>query len=481
MIPVVTARASETHAVSQPHPAMIAPFILLLLAIALMPFIHKHWWEKYYAHVSVALALVTIVYYVGVLSNPVRMLHSGIEFFSFICLVGSLFVVAGGMHIGLKGYSTPVSNTILLLFGAVLSNLVGTTGASMVLIRPYIRNNRYRIHPYHVVFFIFIVSNMGGSLTPIGDPPLFLGYLRGIPFFWVLTNLWPIWLLSIALILAVFVVIDTRYYRKVPASVRASLHAGEEHAKFEGWHNMGFLLVILLAVFIQEPPYLREALMLAAAAGSYLTTNRNIHKANDFNFAPIKEVGFLFIGLFATMVPALDWLEANAVSLGITSPGHFYWGSGALSSFLDNAPTYLNFLSAAFGLFVTPATIDAVQALVNSGAPTVAAHAHDVQQTYAMLVSHHADMVAAKSVPVADIQVSYLMAMHPIYIQAISIGAVFFGANTYIGNAPNFMVKSISEQLGVRMPSFFGYMVRYSIPVLIPIFTLVWLLFFSAH
>ena len=475
------ASGGEAAHIVEPDPLMIIPFVLLLLAIALMPFIAKHWWEHYFPHVAIGLGLITIVYYVFFLHNPVRMLHSGIEYFSFICLVGSLFVVAGGMHINLKGYASPVKNTIILAIGAVLSNVVGTTGASMILIRPFMRNNKSRLHAYHIVFFIFIVSNIGGALTPIGDPPLFLGYLKGIPFFWVMEAVWHIWVLAIGVILVVFIVIDTYFYRKMPAEVRAKQDAAGDETKLQGMHNIGFLLVILVAVFIQDPPFIREIIMIAAAAGSYFTTKKHVHQANDFNFFPIKEVGFLFLGLFATMVPALDWLELNAASLGIAHPGQFYWGTGVLSSFLDNAPTYLNFLSAEVGLLVRPELVQQVQEVIANGAmqaPNFAQYSHEVRTTVETLVHYHAGMVAAGNVPVDDINVSYLISVQPLYVMAISVAAVFFGAMTYIGNAPNFMVKSIAEQAGAKMPSFFGYMLRFALPILLPIFILVWLLFF---
>ncbi|MDH7514538.1 MAG: sodium:proton antiporter [Bacteroidota bacterium] len=477
-LPSVLHAETASH-VPEPPLWIVTPFLVLLLAIAVMPFINRHWWERFFPHVSIALGAITTVYYILFLDGTHRMLHAGHEYVSFICLIGSLFVVAGGIHIRLRGYSTPLTNIVLLLFGAVLSNIVGTTGASMILIRPYIHNNKYRLHPYHIIFFIFIVSNMGGALTPIGDPPLFLGYLRGIPFFWVLFNLWGVWLFAIGSILAVFFLIDLRYYGKVPQAVREEVIRVGEHAKFEGWHNIFFLAVILVAVFISTPPFLREVLMLSAAAGSYYTTRPHIHRANHFNFFPIKEVGFLFLGLFATMVPALDWLELNSPSLGIVSASQFYWGTGFLSSFLDNAPTYLNFLSAEIGLFVTPNIIAELQALIPAGFHAdLTGRATDIRLAFEALCRYHGDLVASGHVPLSDIQVSYLLAVHPLHVMAISIAAVFFGAMTYIGNAPNFMVRSIAEQLGTRMPSFFGYMIRYSIPILLPIFVLVWLIFF---
>jgi len=477
----VSAFAAEqdvSHIIA-PNSWMILPFVALLLAIALMPFIAKHWWEHFFPHVSIGLGLITIVYYLFFLHNPIRMLHSGIEYFSFICLIGSLFVVAGGMHITLKGYASPIKNSIILLIGAVMANLVGTTGASMVLIRPFLRNNKSRLHAYHIIFFIFIVSNIGGALTPIGDPPLFLGYLKGIPFFWVLENVWVHWVCAILMILAVFIAIDSYYYMRLPEKIRRVQNEAMDGTKVQGMHNVGFLALILVAVFIQDPPFLREVIMIIAAVGSYYTTAKDVHKANDFNFFPIREVGFLFLGLFATMVPALDWLELNAASLGISSAGQFYWGTGILSSFLDNAPTYLNFLSAEIGLLVRPELIAQIQQIIADGT-----HAHlsqysvEVQQTFATLNRYHHDLVASGNVPLDDINVSYLIAVHPLYVMAVSIGAVFFGAMTYIGNAPNFMVKSIAEQSGATMPTFFGYMVRFSIPILLPIFAIIWFFFF---
>jgi Na+/H+ antiporter NhaD/arsenite permease-like protein len=467
-----------------PHPAMILPFVLLLLAIAVMPFINKHWWEKYYPHVSVALGLVVIAYYLFVLGNGERMLHTGFEYFSFIALIGSLFVVAGGIHIRIKGKSKPLANVFLLAVGAVVSNIVGTTGASMILIRPFIRVNRYRIKPYHVVFFIFIVSNMGGALTPIGDPPLFLGYLKGIPFFWVAEHLWYKWAIGIIGVLTIFYFVDRRSFNALPASVRHAAEGTEEAGEAVGIQNIFFLVMILIAVFITNPPFVREGMMILAAVGSYLTTKTEIHRKNEFNFVPIKEVAILFLGIFATMVPALDWLELNATKIGITEPGHFYWATGALSSFLDNAPTYLNFLSAAIGLFVNEEIVRQVYHLVQSHGADLAQvtgpYAEEIRNTFTTLMKYHGDMVAAGYVPIDDINVSYLIGNHNIFIQAISIAAVFFGACTYIGNGPNFMVKSIAEQSGVHCPSFFGYIVRYTLPVLIPIFFILWLLFFRS-
>jgi Na+/H+ antiporter NhaD/arsenite permease-like protein len=435
--------------------------------------------------VSIALGLITVSYYVFGLDNVERLLHTGIEYVSFIMLIGSLFVVAGGIHIKIKGKSKPLSNVFLLAIGAVVSNLVGTTGASMILIRPFIRVNRYRIKPYHIVFFIFIVSNMGGALTPIGDPPLFLGYLKGIPFFWVAEHLWYKWAIGMVAVLAVFYILDLRDFNKLPASVRHGAEGAEEEGEASGVQNIFFLVMILVAVFITRPLFLRELLMALAAVGSYYTTKADIHRKNEFNFLPIKEVAILFVGIFATMMPALEWLEQNAARTGITSAGQFYWATGFLSAFLDNAPTYLTFLSTSIGLFVNEEIVNQVQHLVQTHgadfAQVTGPHATEIKNTFVTLMQYHGDLVVSGSVPIDDINVSYLIGNHNIYIQAISIAAVFFGACTYIGNGPNFMVKAIAEQSGVPCPSFFGYVVKFAIPVLLPIFVVIWFFYFAGQ
>ena len=417
-----------------PHPAMILPFAVMLLSIALMPFIHKHWWEHHYPKVATALAAITSLYYIFFLHNGVRMLHVAHEYISFIALIGSLFVVSGGIHIRVKGEAIPSVNCLFLLIGAVLANFIGTTGASMLLIRPWIRMNKYRITSFHIVFFIFIVSNVGGCLTPIGDPPLFLGYLRGVPFWWVLGTCWEAWLVAVLGMIGIFYVLDRKNFLRAPRKIREA-ETAQEKWKFDGLANLFFLVVILTAVFLRTPPGLSEALMFAAAIGSYFTTRKPVHEANDFNFEPIKEVAWLFIGIFATMVPALDYLEVNADKLGLNSEMKFFWFTGALSGALDNAPTYLTFLAAAMG-------------------------------------RHHLSLNSR-----ADVQ--EFVAHHDHELIAISLGAVFFGAMTYIGNGPNFMVKSIAERAKVSTPSFFAYLLRYAIPILLPFFAIISLLFFS--
>ena len=419
-----------------PNPWMITPFLLLLGAIALGPLVSAGLWQKHYPKVAIGLGSVTFVYYAVALRATHRLLEVGHEYVSFIVLIGSLFVVSGGIHINVKGEATPRANTVLLFIGAVISNLLGTTGASMLLIRPWLRMNKYRLTAHHVVFFIFIVSNVGGCLTPIGDPPLFLGYLKGVPFWWVAQHCWPMWAAGVGLLLLMFWIVDTRNYRKAPKKVREEVAEPPDTWKFEGLWNLVWLAAILGAVFINHPIFLREGIMLAASAASYLTTRKQVHDANHFNFHPIREVAFLFIGIFVTMIPALDWLQANAARLADPNPSLFYWGAGTLSSCLDNAPTYLSFLSATLGSF---------------GNPSLAEKA----QIAALL----------KEPGFRDCLV------------AISVGSVFFGACTYIGNGPNFMVKSIADHQKAHAPGFLRYIWAFTLPFMLPMLLIVWLLF----
>lgn len=426
--------------------ALILPFGLLLLLIATMPLTPpklKHWWEHNYPLVSLGLAALVALYYLTQVPAGGAMLgHTLHDYVSFIALIGSLFVVAGGIHLNVKGEATPLENVVFLAIGAVVANVVGTTGASMVLIRPWIRMNKIRVSAYHVVFFIFIVSNVGGSLTPIGDPPLFLGYLRGVPFFWLVQHVWDEWLFTVGLVLVAFYIFDRRSFKRAPARIQAEI---KQHDTFrvDGLLNLALLGVIVLAVFVPETFFAREILMLGAAAVSYKLTPKKIHQQNQFNFGPIKEVALLFIGIFTTMMPALNYLEGHGQQLGFTKPAQYYYAAGGLSSVLDNAPTYVNFLQLAESTFVT----ETPEELKDGGG------------------SYDHRAVAA------------LLKTAPHIVVAISLGAVFFGAMTYIGNGPNFMVKSIAHEAGVHCPSFFGYIFKYSLPILLPILALSALIF----
>jgi Na+/H+ antiporter NhaD/arsenite permease-like protein len=422
-------------------PWLILPFGLLLLLIAVMPLAPagaKAWWEHNYAKAASGLAAIVALYYLLQIPDGAgRLGHSAEEYISFISLIGALFVVAGGIHLKVRGEATPFANVVFLLVSAVMANVVGTTGASMVLIRPFIRMNKIRLSAHHIVFFIFLVSNVGGSLTPIGDPPLFLGYLRGVPFFWLTGHVLGAWLFTVGAILAAFYFFDRHSFRHAPAKIRDEIAGSHETWRFEGKINLLFLGVIIGAVFIPEGYFVRELVMLAAAVASYRLTPRQVHQENHFSFGPIKEVAWLFLGIFATMLPALDYLGEHGQEFAFTKPVHYYFATGALSSVLDNAPTYVNFLKLA-----------------------------EVRTATAS---------AAVDLPVGPgerAQVAALIAYDPLTLIAVSLGAVFFGAMTYIGNGPNFMVKSIAHDAGAHTPSFFGYIFKYSLPVLLPILCL---------
>ena len=277
-----------------------------------------------------------------------RMLH---DYATFIIFPVALFCISGGIFIALSNYSTPKRNLILLLAGIVLTNFLGVIGASLLLIRPFLRTNKYRLAPFHIVLFIFIIGNAGGALTPIGEAPLFMGYIVGVPFFWSLQNLWAPWLAVNGILLAVFYVFDRRNFARMDEPTQTLAVEKPEKLVVSGLHNIPILAVVIAAVFIQRPLYLREGILLVMAAASYLTTNRRIHENNQFSFKPMRETAVIFFGIFITMTPALEWIEANAAALKLNSPGHYFWASSIVSPFLDNAPTYISFLAAALGTF----------------------------------------------------------------------------------------------------------------------------------
>ncbi len=417
------------YEVIAPNPWMILPFALLLGAMALAPLLAPQWWSRHYAKVSLGLGAITLAGCLLGCPAPDRVWHTAHDYAGFIALIGSLFVVSGGIHITVKGEATPLANVVFLFTGAVAANVLGTTGAAMLLIRPWIRMNRYRVTAHHIAFFIFIVANVGGCLTPVGDPPLFLGYLQGVPFWWVAKNCWPMWAAGVGILLAMFYAVDRANYNRAPREVRRR-ETAQATWRFDGLPNLFFLAVILGAVFVTRPVFVREALMVAAAAGSFLTTPKSVHAANDFDFHPIREVAVLFAGIFATMMPALDWLNQNAHGMlgRHPSPGIFFWGAGGLSSVLDNAPAYLGFLNALFG--------------------------------------------ATGAKGMGD-----LLDQHALNLLAVSLGTVFFGAATYIGNGPNFMVKAVADRQKIRTPSFPGFVLKFTLPFLLPMLVIVWMIF----
>lgn len=407
----------------------IIPFIAWLLTIALAPLLFEHFWEKNANKAALsAVFLSPVLYYLLTHGHHHELLHTSEEYFSFIVLLGALFVVSGGILVEGDIQGTPRNNTILFILGAVLSNFIGTTGASMVLIRPLLKINSQRTRMTHVpIFFIFIVSNIGGCLTPLGDPPVFLGFLKGVPFFWTL-SLFPMWAFNMSFVLSIFYLLDCYNYRREPLTAIARDKEEIDPIKIFGKRNSLFLLGIIGSVFLPTPT--REAVMIMMAFLSLRLTAPLYREKNSFSFSPINEVAILFAGIFVTMIPALAILHERGAELGITQPWQFFWVTGGLSSFLDNAPTYLTDLSLAQSI-----------ALHNPALP------------------------------------KEVVGIPHVFLRAISAGAVFMGANTYIGNGPNFMVKSITENYGVKMPSFFGYM-AYSTLILIPAFLLDSIFFF---
>ena len=412
---------------------LLAPFAILILSIAMGPLLIAPLWHRRYPLISTALAVIVIAYYLLIRRNSAPVISALEEYISFIALIGSLFVVSGGIRIGVAGESTPFRNVVFLLLGGLLANFLGTTGAAMLLIRPWIRMNRYRITGYHIVFFIFVVANVGGCLTPIGDPPLFLGYLRGVPFFWPLQHLWPEWLAVIGLLLIVFYLFDRANFNRAPKKIQKK-ETENESFQIEGWKNSLFLGTILIAVLIRgwgAPWFISDSIMVSSAWASYHFTSPSIRQKNQFTFEPLKEVAWLFLGIFATLIPLIHILNASAHGLGHPSNLQYYWMTGSLSAFLDNAPTYLTFLTLALNL-------------------------HEP-------VLHLFDQTEVARFAMQD----------PATLAAISLGAVFFGAATYIGNGPNLMIKSIAESSKIHMPSFFGYILRFTLPILIPILAFV--------
>ncbi len=434
------------------------PFVGMLLSIALMPLFTPRFWHHHFGKVAAFWALVTAIPMVAAYGGPAgyQLYHVMIaDYVPFIILLWALYTVSGGILLRGTLRGTPVVNSLMLLIGTALASWMGTTGAAMLLIRPFLRANNYRKNrSFMVVFFIFLVANIGGSLTPLGDPPLFLGFLHGVPFTWTF-NLLPHMLVVVAIVLSMYFLMDLYMYRK--EGVTAPVEEGAKEAlRLDGSLNFLFLAGIVGAVLMSGladwssisifgahravADLVRDALLILMGILSLLTTARKVREDNDFTWAPILEVGYLFAGIFISMVPCLLILKAGSQGAAaflveaVKEPAHYFWASGILSSFLDNAPTYLTFASAALGRF-------------------------------------YPGMPESLAVP-------QLIAENAIYLKAISCGSVFMGANTYIGNAPNFMVRSIAEEAGTPMPSFFGYMFKYSIPILCTTFALVTWIFF---
>ncbi|MDR0355885.1 MAG: sodium:proton antiporter [Deltaproteobacteria bacterium] len=430
------------------------PFVGMLLSIALFPLLAAHFWERHFGKISLAWALVFFIpstLVIGLDISLYSFLHTIVaEYIPFIILLLALFAIAGGIRLKGSLCGTPKVNLVILVIGSILASLMGTTGASMLLIRPYLAasaHRRYRVHT--IVFFIFLVSNIGGSLTPLGDPPLFLGFLKGVPFFWTTTNIFLQTLVMVIALLAIHFALDSYLYKKegkptVSTGEKLSLEGTFNFLLLGGvvglvllsgmWKN-GYSIHIWEDIEMTLPGLSRDIGLLLLTALTVVLTPKAVRKGNNFTWGPIAEVAKIFFGIFITMIPAIAILRAGTdgalsslISM-VTSPEGkpvnfaYFWLTGLLSSFLDNAPTYLVFFNTAGG--------------------EAAAFVENLPQTLA----------------------------------AISCGAVFMGANSYIGNAPNFMVRSISEERGVKMPSFFGYL-AWSGGILIPLFIVLSLIFF---
>ncbi len=434
------------------------PFAGMLLSIALFPLVAPEFWHHHFAKVSAFWAATLAVPFLIALKGVAlyEILHILIaDYVPFIILLWSLYTVSGGILLRGSLRGTPIVNVIILMIGTILASWMGTTGAAMLLIRPFLRANNYRKNrTFMVVFFIFLVANVGGSLTPLGDPPLFLGFLHGVSFFWTF-KLLPHMIFVTLILLVVYFILDLYYYKK--EGVTPPEEEGvKEPLKLEGTHNFLFLLGIVGSVLLSGivewgeintlgvhraiQDWIRDGLLILMGVLSLITTRIQIREDNDFTWFPIKEVAYLFIGIFITMIPCLLILKAGSKGSlaflidAVKEPFHYFWITGILSSFLDNAPTYLTFFNTAIGSF-------------------------------------YAELAEAEAVPL-------LMGHNAIYLKAISAGAVFFGACSYIGNAPNFMVRSIADEAGTPMPSFFGYILKYSLIYLIPTFIVVTLVFF---
>ncbi|MBN2055792.1 sodium:proton antiporter [bacterium] len=457
------------------------PFAGILLTIALMPLINDKFWHHNYGKLSAMWAAVFaipfLVFHKGIALHEILHIYLT-DYFPFIILLWALFTISGGIIVRGSLRGTPLINVSLLVIGTLIASWVGTTGAAMLLIRPLIRANKQRRFKVHIIiFFIFLVANIGGSLTPLGDPPLFLGFIHGVPFFWTLRMIKPMFTIAVML-LAIFYFLDRHYYLKEHEEVRldnqkpANGKNGNDKIRIQGLHNLLFLggvlggvllsgiwhagEVSIFGIHVPIQNLTRDGLLIAMGLLSLKFTSTAIRTDNEFSWEPIREVAYLFAGIFMTIIPVLAILKAGengsmAFIVAFTrEPYHFFWVTGLLSSFLDNAPTYLTFFNTALGsLHLTEPQIAEAMRL---SAETVSAH--------------FGSAVAERCAEFSRL------------LLAISTGAVFMGANTYIGNAPNFMVKNIAEESGIEMPSFFGYIVKYSAPILLPLFFIVTLIYF---
>lgn len=422
------------------------PFCLLILLISLGPVIFKDKWNKYLIISVTTLSLIVVTYYTYHLKDHVSMILAGIEYVQFVSLIAALYVISSGIHIDINIKPTPGANTLFLFLGSVIANIIGTTGASILLIRPYLKMNKNHLKCYHVIFFIFVVSNVGGGLTPIGDPPLFIGFLKGIPFLWTVIHNFIPWSVALVLLLGIFYYKDAHNNR-----VEEVVYSSKRAVIISGSKNFIWISLVICAVFINPIifpnlptiefhghsfSYLRECVLMLITVIAYLSRDKAVYKKNNFSWEPMSEIAVLFIGIFITMTPMLEIIQkyVKCIDHNLITTSSLFWTTGFLSSVLDNCPTYVNFLTLSMAI-------------------------NDLD------------------VGVCNDVVNFANGMYPNSIanlRAISVASVFFGAMTYIGNGPNFMIKAISEKYGIRLPSFFEYILYYSIPFLLPILGIIW-------
>ena len=428
----------------------ILPFILLLLTIALCPVISMKFWENNYKKIILIFSSITIFSNIFIIHDISAVILSFIEYLEFIIFIVVLYVISGGINLKINKTGTPMVNTLILLCGAILANVIGTTGAAILLIKPYIKINKHRIKPYNIVFFIFIVCNIGGCLSPIGDPPLFSGFLKGVPFTWPLRyNLLP-WIITNGMLLLIFYILDNKNELK---AIKIQNYGST--IEINGKQNLIFVALTIFAIFLNPMvfnwvptvniynhniSFLKDILLITIGITAYKLSNKEILKKNEFSFNPVIELAFMFFGIFITMGPALTIIEeaSSNITKGLISPGLFFWAIAFLSSFLDNTPTYMNSLALMMSL---------------EGAN----------------ISNPTEVLAFSN------------GLYPnsiLFLRIICVTSVYFGGFTYIGNGPNFIIKSIAEKEGIKMPSFFGYILKYSCIYLLPVLTLIWFIFF---
>jgi Na+/H+ antiporter NhaD/arsenite permease-like protein len=421
------------------------PFVLLLLTIAVLPVVVPHIWRRFYIPICSGIGLLAALDYSIRLGGLAEEAKSFALYLQFIIMLTSLFVIASGILISVKRPASPAANVAILFIGAILTNLLGTTGASILLIRPFLRMNQPHIRPFHVVLFVFIVANVGGVLLPLGNPPLLAGYLMGMPFWWMLLHAWAPWLLAVTLLLFVFYLLDRRIPRSASDAAEVS---GSSRVSLQGLAQLLFIAIVLAGLFLPSP--WSEIMMLSAAGISFACTPAAVRQQNRFTFHPLREMAILFLAIFLTLAPVLNILShaaaAGKLESALQTPSRCYFITGGLSAFLDNAPSYL--------------------ACLQSRASQVELQYHAVDTIQPATVNAHPAIEQLAADPAESL-----------YILAISLSAVFFGAATWIGNGPNLMIKSISEHEGVACPSFGAYILRYTIPILVPVLVLVWLVF----